>query len=88
MTMKLDQDELACRMLEAAVGVTRPHGLTAIESLMRGPAHLREAYQRAAVAAISYFIECAGPIDVLSSPREPTDSDRSKINGASHGRGG
>lgn len=70
--MKLDRDELALRMLEAAVGFRRPSELTAEEALACGPAALRDAYVRASVAALQYFIECAGPMTILGNPIKPS----------------
>jgi hypothetical protein len=76
--MKLDRDELALRMLEAAIGFRRPPNLTAAQAMMHGPKVLREAYQRAAGAACAYFVECAGPITILGNPIPPP-SDRESI---------
>lgn len=80
--VKMDQNELALRLIEAIAGngMTRPSGLTPVELLMRLNAETVAAYQRAAAAAISYFLECAGPLDVIPSPKTPTDSGLMKIN--------
>ncbi len=70
--MKLDRDELALRMLEAAVGFRRPQNMTTAEAFECGPKSLRDSYARASVAAIQYFIECAGPITITGSPLKPS----------------
>lgn len=79
--MKLDRDELALRMLEAAIGFRRPPNVTAAEAFECGPQNLRDAYTRASIAACQYFIECAGPLMIIGSPIKPAP-DREAINGA------
>lgn len=76
--MKLDRDELALRMLEAAVGFRRPPNMTAEQALACGPKHLRDAYVRASIAACQYFIECAGPLMIGGSA--VAQPDRESVN--------
>lgn len=80
MTTKLDQDELALRMLEAAVGMKRPaimRDATAV--LDAGPVNLAVAYRRKAAAALAYFIECAGALTIIPQPVQPSGDDREDI---------
>jgi hypothetical protein len=77
--MKLDQYELALRMLEAAVGFRRPPGLSAQEALTYAPDNLRHAYLRAAQAATVYFVECAGPRTIVCEPVADNDPVLQKV---------
>lgn len=80
--MKIDRAELALRMLEAAVGMRRPASLTIDEAMAAAPPQVRDSYTRASVAAVQYFIECAGPMMILN-PTVPAD-DRSSIHKTEH----
>lgn len=77
--MKIDQHELALRMLEAAVGFRRPPNMTAADAFKCGPANLRHAYIRAAQAATVYFAECAGPLNIISNRIDDIDPSRERV---------
>lgn len=77
--MKIDQHELALRMLEAAVGFRRPPNMSAEDALRCGPENLRHAYGRAAQAATVYFMECAGPLNIISNRIEDQDPSRERV---------
>lgn len=57
LAVELDQDELACRILEAQVEARRPKGMTATQALAGQPAELAADVRRAAVAAMRYLEE-------------------------------
>lgn len=84
---KLDQDELALRMLESAVGMKRPGGLNATQALGCGPPHLTGTYRRAAAAALTYFIECAGPLTIIPEPKHYPDPSVESIVHVVNGNG-
>lgn len=86
--MKLDQNELALRMLEAGIGVKRPPGLTTVEALDHAPKNLLGAYMRASAAALRYFIECAGPLTILPDVRSYPDPAIESIMRAVDGKSG
>lgn len=78
---KLDQDELALRMLEAATNMVRPKGLAPTECLQKINPQIVAGWQRAAAQAIAYFAECVGPLDALPQPVSPVEKAITKING-------
>jgi len=53
---EIDEAELAVRMVEAAIGLKRPPGATARETL--ADADWGPAFERAARAAMEYWQEC------------------------------
>lgn len=57
LAVELNQDELACRILEAIVEAKRPAGMTATEALHTQTKQSREDARRAAVAAMRYLEE-------------------------------
>lgn len=56
--VEMDQEELACRMLEGMYGCKRPPGSTARQALATMPAQDREALMRGAMVAMTYLREC------------------------------
>lgn len=56
--MEVSEPELACRMLEAAQGIKRPAGSTAVQALAHLDPESREWLQRQGEAAMAYFNEC------------------------------
>jgi hypothetical protein len=54
----IDEGELAIRMAEAAMEITRPPDMTVAECLDSFPADWGEAFRRAARAAMRYWQEC------------------------------
>lgn len=57
LAVELDQDELACRILEAQVGMQRPPTMTATEALETQTPEIRLQVRKAAAAAIAYLRE-------------------------------
>lgn len=56
--VKVEKSEMACRIGEAAFGVTRPEGESAIEALEMLTEKARNGLFAAAEAAMQYFYEC------------------------------
>lgn len=55
---QVDEAELCCRMLEAAQGMRRPEGATAIEAIAQLDPDSRVWIRKQATAAMIYFMEC------------------------------
>lgn len=63
---EFDEAELACRLLEAAGGMTRPDGLSAIQALAVLEEKQKAMAMRMAKAAMAYFAEQVGGKEVPS----------------------
>ena len=64
--IKLDEHELACRIAEACIGLKRPAGKSARESLQEIEPHFPDAvsgFLKAARSAIIYVYECVRESD-------------------------
>ena len=57
LAVELNEEELACRILEAQVGMRRPAGMSAMEALRTQTPELQADVRRAAVAAMRYLEE-------------------------------
>jgi hypothetical protein len=55
---EIDQEELAVRMIEAMMGIPRPVGLTATQTLGVGDPETAAMALRASETAIRYITEC------------------------------
>lgn len=55
---EIDPAELACRILEGAMGIKRPPGATALQSLSTLDEEARVGMYRAAENAARYIAEC------------------------------
>jgi hypothetical protein len=57
LVIELNNDELACRILEAYHEVSRPYGLPADQSFDEFSPKMQAAFHRCAMAAMEYFEE-------------------------------
>lgn len=57
---EVNQHELACRILEGAMGLKRPAGVTAIQALSELDDQARAGMYQAAENAARYICECVG----------------------------
>lgn len=55
---EIDPNELACRILEGAMGLRRPAGTTAIQALSELDPEARAGMYQAAANAAKYISEC------------------------------
>jgi hypothetical protein len=62
---EIDEEELAVRLAEAALGIKRPPGKSLGECLDSLPADWGDAFHRAARAAMTYWAQC---IDAANRP--------------------
>lgn len=64
--VEVNEAELACRLLEAWMGLSRPLGLSAEEALSVDPTAENDT-RRMARAALGYFLECVASGQPLAS---------------------